>query len=170
MPRFKILPELSTFAADARSSLHPIHVEASGLEGWFDTGIRGSSIDPDVAGRACVELAVDLMRTGNRLYDRELERKLEVRKFPTIVGEVRSLRSGSAADRYWIDGEVRVRGVSRPVETEVTIRLLDDGALRIRGEHEFDVRDFGLDPPRFLMIRVHPEVRVRCSIVAEQEG
>jgi hypothetical protein len=38
------------------------------------------------------------------------------------------------------------------------------------GEHTFDIRDFGMDPPKILMFRVEPEVNVRVEIVAEKVG
>jgi hypothetical protein len=41
--------------------------------------------------------------------------------------------------------------------------------LRLEGRSTFDIRDFGMDPPRILMLRVHPEVAVRVEIVAERE-
>jgi hypothetical protein len=33
----------------------------------------------------------------------------------------------------------------------------------------FDMRDFQLDPPRLLMLKVHPQVRVRGRLVAVRE-
>ena len=41
--------------------------------------------------------------------------------------------------------------------------------LAIRGEHGFDIRDFGMEPPRILMLRVEPDVSVRVEIIAEKE-
>jgi hypothetical protein len=43
----------------------------------------------------------------------------------------------------------------------------EDGTVRATGHSTFDVRDFGLEPPRILMFRVEPEVRVRVEIIAE---
>ena len=37
------------------------------------------------------------------------------------------------------------------------------------GESTFDIRDFGMEPPRILMLKVQPEVGVRVEIVAERE-
>ena len=39
-----------------------------------------------------------------------------------------------------------------------------------RGQSSFDIRDFGMEPPRILMLRVQPEVTVRVEIVAEKES
>ena len=39
----------------------------------------------------------------------------------------------------------------------------------LAGETTFDMRDFGMEPPRILMLRVEPDVTVRVTIVAEKE-
>ncbi len=52
----------------------------------------------------------------------------------------------------------------------MTLAVQDDKTIRLEGESTFDVRDFGMDPPKMFMLKVEPEVRVRVVIVAEQEG
>ena len=47
---------------------------------------------------------------------------------------------------------------------------MPNGTLRLTGESIFDIRDFGMDPPRILMLKVEPEVGVRVEILAEREG
>ncbi len=46
---------------------------------------------------------------------------------------------------------------------------IDDSTLQLEGESTFDIRDFGMEPPRILLLRVHPEVKVRVAIVATKE-
>jgi hypothetical protein len=52
----------------------------------------------------------------------------------------------------------------------VTISAPDAHSLLIEGEQVFDIREFGVEPPKILMLRVHPDVRVRIKVVAQQEG
>ncbi len=47
--------------------------------------------------------------------------------------------------------------------------VVDDHTVRLDGSSTFDIRDFGMEPPRFLMLKVEPEVVVRVEIVAETE-
>ena len=54
-------------------------------------------------------------------------------------------------------------------EEEMTMTQDDDGTLQLEGESTFDIRDFGMEPPRILMLKVEPEVSVRVEIVAERE-
>jgi hypothetical protein len=39
----------------------------------------------------------------------------------------------------------------------------------VEGEQVFDVRAFNLEPPKILLLRVHPDVTVRVRVVAERE-
>jgi polyisoprenoid-binding protein YceI len=109
------------------------------------------------------------MKSGNVLYDRELERRLEARKYPFIRGSVREVTALGDGQRYRVLGQLEFHGVARPVEGEVRLRVVDERTLEIEGERVFDLRDYGLEPPRILMLKVYPEVRVRAQVIAEQE-
>jgi hypothetical protein len=60
--------------------------------------------------------------------------------------------------------------VTQTVEGEVTISRADDGTLVIEGEQQFDIRDFKVSPPKILMLKVHPEVKVRIRVEAVDEN
>jgi polyisoprenoid-binding protein YceI len=153
---------------DARSSLHPIHSETTGLEGWFEADVQGGGrINPAVTPHARLELAVDEMTSGNPLYDREMRRRIDARRYPTISGQLTFMKSTEHDGRYLVGGEITFRGVTKPYEDEVTLTQLDDATVRLEGEHTFDVRDFGMEPPRILALRVYPDVKVRVEIIAK---
>jgi hypothetical protein len=59
--------------------------------------------------------------------------------------------------------------VTKTVEGEVTLSVLDDGTFEVEGEKVFDIRDFGLTPPRILMLKVYPDVTVRGRVVAAKQ-
>lgn len=170
MARFRILPQRSRLVVTARSSLHPIRIETAGLEGWFEAGREGDGLDTEVAPNAQVQIELELLRTGNPLYDREIERRLEARKYPRVVGSVQGIRALDGDGRYAIASELRLHGVTRSLEVEVAVRFLDADTVEVEGEHTIDVRDFGLEPPRLLLLKVRPDVHVRCVAVAEREA
>jgi polyisoprenoid-binding protein YceI len=155
---------------DATSSLHPIHTETHGLEGTFEADLLESGrLDPAVAPRAKLELAVRLLSSGNPFYDRELQRRTEARKFPFISGQLTSMKQIDGEGRYLVAGDVTFRGATRSIEGEMTLTTPDDRTVCLEGEHTFDIRDFGMQPPRILTLRVHPEVAVRVTIFASRE-
>lgn len=152
---------------EGRSTLHPIRVATSGLEGTIEANVAGSRLDLSTPPTARVEIAAEQLKPGKMLYDRELERRLEVKNFPRIMGELISVAGLDSANRYLLRGNLFLRGVTLTIEGEVNLTVLDGGALRIEGERVFDMRGFGLEPPKLLMLRVHPEVRVRGRVLAE---
>jgi hypothetical protein len=169
VPRYRIVPERSQVIIDASSSVHPIHTRTNGLEGFVELTLTGGRVDVGAMKRGWLSLPVDRLRSGNPLEDRELRRRIDARRFPTIDGELTHLESMDG-DQYLVGGDLTFRGTTRAYEAPMTISALDDNTMRLTGQATFDVRDFGMEPPRILMLRVHPEVEVRVEIVAERES
>jgi polyisoprenoid-binding protein YceI len=168
--RYRIVPERSRVWIDARSSLHPIHSTTDGLEGFVDLETQdGDGVDLSVEPAGKLSFRVDRLSSGNRLEDRELQRRIDARRFPTIDGVLTQIERGDDDSRYRVTGDLAFRGVVRRCEDEMTISVIDDRMLRLDGRSTFDIRDFGMDPPRILMLRVDPEVVVRVEILAERE-
>lgn len=163
--RFEIDPDGSRVWVDATSSIHPIHSETSGLQGFFEASLtrRGLDLAAPVQGR--LELAVGRLSSGNPLYDREMRRRVDARRFPTISGELTGIEQAERG-AYTVRGDVTFRGVTRSYLDRLDVTLVDRRTLRLAGSHVFDVRDFGFQPPRILTLRVHPDVAVRVEIVA----
>ncbi len=155
---------------DARSSLHPIHSTTVGLDGFvdmeeFDNGEVTLAEPP--AGE--LSLPVNRLSSGNVLEDRELHKRVDAKRFPTIDGVLTHLERIDGTSRYRARGDLAFRGVSRACEDELTLEVVDDRTVRLDGQSTFDIRDFGMEPPRILMLRVEPEVVVRVEIIAERE-
>ncbi|HXF56493.1 MAG TPA: YceI family protein [Actinomycetota bacterium] len=169
MTRFRIVPERSTVWIDARTNVHPVHAEATGVEGFVEARLEGDRLDLSARPGGRVELAVERIRSNNALFDGELRRRVEARRFPTIVGEVTEVREAGDG-RYLVRGDLTFHGVTRTVEGTVTLSRSDPGTLRLEGEQTFDIRDFGLEPPRLLVLKAYPDVRVRVRLEARAEG
>ena len=56
---------------------------------------------------------MDSLKTGNMLYDRELERQLDVRKYPRIRGEIVEVKELEAGRRYKVRGNLSLHGVTK---------------------------------------------------------
>jgi polyisoprenoid-binding protein YceI len=169
MPEFRIMPERSEAWVDAETSLHPIHGHATGLEGSIEAEVAGGRFDLSVAPRMHLELPVERLTSDNPLYDSETRRRIEARKYPTIVGEAREVSESDTPGTYRVRGDLTFHGVTRAVEGDVRVSLPDDRTLVVEGERVFDVREFGVQPPKLLTLRVHPEASVRIRVVAERD-
>jgi polyisoprenoid-binding protein YceI len=166
--KYQIAPDRSQVWIEARSSIHPIHGEAKGLEGELELDISDGGVDLSTQPAAQLELDVGRLTSGNAAYDTQMARVVDARKYPKITGVAREFRPAGQGGRYHVRGDLTFHGVTRTVEGDVAISMLDDESLLVEGEQVFDVRDFSLQPPKILMIRVHPDVRVRVRIEARR--
>jgi hypothetical protein len=167
---YRIVPDRSRVWIDARSSLHPIHSTTDGLEGYIDLDARdGEQVDRGVQPLGKLSFPVARLSSGNPLEDRELYRRIDARRFPTIDGVLIDLEPMGSDSRYRVTGDLAFRGVVRRYEDEVTLTVIDDHTIRLDGESTFDIRDFGMEPPRILMLRVEPDVVVRVEIFATRD-
>jgi polyisoprenoid-binding protein YceI len=168
--RYLIVPEQSLVVIDAKSSLHPIHTRTRGLEGALDLDVLpGGRVNLRAEPNARLSLAVEKLSSGNPLEDRELRRRIDAGRFPSIEGELSELRETGEGGRYVARGDVTFRGVTKTCEGEIAITQVDERTLRLEGTHSFDIRDFGMKPPSILMVRVQPDVSVHVEIVARRE-
>jgi polyisoprenoid-binding protein YceI len=163
------VPERSTLWAEAKSSLHGIHIESHELAGSFEIEVSAEGLDLTKPPSGQLELEADSLKTGNRLEDGQIESQLEVRKYPKVRGAVRGV-TALAGGRYRVRGDLTLHGVTKSVEGDVTLRTIDDKTVEVEGEKVIDVREFGLNPPKILMMKVYPDVKIRAKVVAVREG
>ena len=169
MTTYRVISGDSVVGIHARSSLHAIDGHAGDVSGTVDLEVVDGIVRRLLAGH--LEVPVSSLRSGNVLEDAELQRRVDARRFPTIVGEVQSAEVLELLDdggRFRVDGDLTFHGVTRPVTGELRITR-EGGAgerdrVRVEGEQVFDVREFGVNPPRILLLRVEPEVRVDISL------
>jgi polyisoprenoid-binding protein YceI len=169
MPRFRIVPDRSRVWLEASSSVHPIHGEAAGLAGTVEVQFNGVGIDLSCPPEISVELPVERLKSGNRLEDAEMMRRVDARRYPTIRGVVRDMKPQGDDGRYMVTGDLSFHGVTQTLDGEVTVSRPDEQTVVIEGEREFDIRDFNVAPPKILMLKVHPEVKVRIRLEAVGE-
>src|SRR6476660_2706857 len=117
MARYRIVPDRSRVYIDARSSLHPIHSETDGLDGWLELAAEpGGRVDLTVAPAGHLELAVSRLSSGNPLEDRELRRRIDARRYPLISGDLGVMKDGDGDGSYLVGGDLTFRGVTRRCE------------------------------------------------------
>jgi polyisoprenoid-binding protein YceI len=165
--RFRVIPEQSQLWIEARSSLHPIHGEGTGIQGEAELEVSDGKIDLSAPLKARIELPVERLRSGNALQDMEMRRRIEAQKYPTIIGELVKATALSQPNRYRLQGDLTFHGITRRLEADVGATLDGQRVLRVEGEYVLDVRSFGVTPPRILGLQVYPEVKVRFRVVAE---
>ena len=82
------MPDQSQVLIDARSSLHPIHTRTDGLDGHLDMEVLGGGrVNLHSQPFAKLSFPVNKLSSGNPLEDRELKRRIDSRRYPTIEGK-----------------------------------------------------------------------------------
>jgi hypothetical protein len=168
MPTFHVVPAESPVLIDARSSVHPVRAQSRELSGTV-------TVELDPAGRpelaapyaAHLRLPVESIHSGHSLQDREMYRRLDTRRHPDITVELTEAVAVDGDRRYRARARIGVRGQVQLVEGEVTVATEGDRLL-VEGEKTIDMRIFGMEPPRLLMLKVEPEFLVRVRITAQR--
>jgi polyisoprenoid-binding protein YceI len=167
--RYSFDPLRSCVWVSGRSSLHPINTETRGITGWFEaSGRNDGSLDLDLPIAGELQVAVERLTSGNQLYDHELRRRIDARRYPMIEGRVTKISADGPHPRYSVAGDIVFHGKTRSFEHGMDIELGEDEVSLI-GDYVFDIREFGMKPPSMLMIRVYPEITVRVEIHGTRE-
>jgi PadR family transcriptional regulator PadR len=165
--RFEVIAERSAVLIEARSSVGPITFGAVGVTGTITAEVEGDAIRPGSSPAARLELEVAKLSSGNSIYDAELLRRIDARRYPTVVLDLRRCVGVGSADRYHVDGEITFHGATRPAEGSVGVALTPERRLVVSGEQVFDIRDFDMASPTVLMLRIYPDVVVQLQVEAE---
>jgi polyisoprenoid-binding protein YceI len=150
--------------------MHPINAKTGTLVGTIEGELGDDGVPRfELEHGARLQLAVETMKSGHRLQDMEMQRRMDVRRYPQIEVVIDRAWQANRPGRYRASVKVTAHGQTRSFEEDFSMQV-EGRRLVIEGEHTFDMRDFDVNPPNFLALKVHPEVRVRARIVAEQDG
>ncbi|MFV9671890.1 MAG: YceI family protein [Acidimicrobiia bacterium] len=156
--RWSIDTESASVTFVATSSVHPIRSFGT-ASGWFEAAFDGAEFTQGETLHGRFEIPVGDLSSGNPLVDREMKRRVDTAAHPLIVAEIETTED-TGGDTAKITGTIRFLGIETLVEGELIILP----GPRLTGVGEFDVRWWGLDPPRLLMLRVDPIVTVEIDL------
>ena len=163
--RFAIDSAASALLIEARSTVGPIELATTALTGFADVAVDGESLRG--ATSATIELAVESLTSGKALYDAEVHRRLDARRYPVIRAELKGARQLDV-HRWALEGGLTIHGTTRDMTGSAEVRLMQSRRLRIIGEQVLDIRDFAISLPSTLMLRIYPDVMVRFRLEARE--
>jgi polyisoprenoid-binding protein YceI len=159
----------SVLLIEVRSTVGPLSFGCVGVSGSLHAAVVDGALCTDLAPSGRLEVDVSGLSSGNSLYDAELLRRIDARRFPTATVLLQGCAPCGPGTRYRLEGELTFHGVTRPARGNVNVEVVSDGRLIIMGEQVFDIRDFGIPSPTVLMLRIYPDVRVRLYVEAARE-
>ena len=162
---FEIVSDRSAVLLAARSNVGPVAFGTTEVTGSIALVTNGTEIDATAAPCARIEIATESLTSGNALYDAELARRIDARRFPlTVVELLHAERADS--ERFMVRGAVTFHGVTRELAGTVAVSFAAPDTLVVTGEHALDIRDFDLSAPTMLMLKIFPDVRVQLQLEA----
>jgi PadR family transcriptional regulator PadR len=167
--RYRLVPERSVVLIEVRSTVGPLSFGALGVTGFVEAAITYGVLRAGTQPSGRIDIDVSGLRSGNGLYDAELLRRIDARRFPTATVELSKCDPSGISSRYNLEGALTFHGVTRPVQGAVSVEAVSDSRLLITGEQAFDIRDFAIPSPTVLMLRIYPDVRVHLQAEAELE-
>jgi hypothetical protein len=116
-----------------------------------------------------LEVAADRMDCGNGTMNGHMLKTLKAKEHPLIAFEVGSYGLTRAVDRTKavLTGTLDIGGVQKPVTVPVELLDAGDGALRVTGAYELNMRDYDLQPPSLMLgtLKVREKVKVNFDLV-----
>ena len=145
----------------ARSSVHDTTTVWSKLDGDVDA-------DPDAieAARATFRVDMTAFDAGDWLKNRKLRKDFAMDDHPTATFElqrVSDVQRDGAKFSAKADGVLRWRGKDVPLSLQGT-GTLDATKVTARASFELDIRQLGLQPPRFFVFKMEDVVTVEVEI------
>lgn len=170
------------------SNVRDWDAESTRIEGALEIG-NAESRSPDIIlGRllegeipevkATVRIPAQSLTSSSRRLTANMHGYMNVSDYPYIIFELRSIESIDADEEAGLEtgqglvtrvtGSLSVSGQSRETSLPV-VWVREDGFLRLSGEVELKMSDFGIDPPTMMLgaLRTADEVMVSFHWVLE---
>lgn len=164
---YRVVTAESEVSFFGESSVHPIEVSVA-PSGWFSATLSPHGIDEASRVEGHIDIPVTDLSSGNPLLDRETKRRTDAKRYPSITGDLTKVLTVEGAEAE-IEGLISFRGEDVEVEGRIELREIAPDGIVLEGEGLFDVRWWGLEPPKLLMLKVHPEITVRIRLVMKAE-
>jgi polyisoprenoid-binding protein YceI len=164
---YRVVPSRSAIIVKARSNVGPIAFATGNINGSISAAVDESGLMVDSSVMARLEIRLNTLASGNSLYDAELMRRVDARRFPLAIVDLASSSRLGATDDFDLKGNLTVHGVTRPINGKVTAEMTGLERITVDGEQVIDIRDFALGLPSTLMLKIYPDVWIEMHLEAE---
>lgn len=164
--RFVVAHDRSAVLFAARSNVGPVSFGTTAVRGSIEVAVHDGTIDLSVQPAARLEVEMETLTSGNSLYDVELQRRVDARRYPTTAIDLVDVEAVGGG-RFLLRGAVTFHGVTRELAGTVALTFPNPQTLAIVGDHALDIRDFGVAVPSMLMLKIFPDVRVALQLEAD---
>lgn len=156
------LSDTSAMTIDGSSSLHDWTVTANTMQGTLtEDGQNINTIEFTVA-------VADILSDRAKAMDNKMHEALKKEEHPKVTFTVDEA-TAAIGEEQELNGTLIIAGVEQEVGIPATI-IQDAQTLRVKGEREIALKDYGIKPPTamFGSIVVGDEVTVKFDLVFEK--
>lgn len=122
-----------------------------------------------------VDIQVDSIECGKRKMNQDLQKALQVEKYPQISFLYQSAELLSEPDnpddgfQLEVQGLLTIAGTTKEIKFTTEAYYINSGSVRARGGTTINMTDFGVEPPTALMglIRANEELTVNFDLIAK---
>ncbi len=164
MTRYEVQRSRSAVEIFARSTLRPFR-GAAPVSGHVDAVLADGRLDLTQACSGRLTLRVEDLHGEVQHLDRELRSRMNTQRYPAVTAALQEVTAGPDG-AYVMAGDLTLHGRTQRVAGTASVTGDADGLLTLQGVLQLDIREFGLVPPKLLMLKVHPQVEVRLELVA----
>jgi len=154
--------------ADAASGLVEIAIHGQSTLHGFDGIVEPLPLVLEEAGDgsfgASITVPVTAIDTGIERRNANMREMLDAAHFPSIVARFSGLDRAAVEETGRISFVLRIRGVERPVTALVRDWKRDGNQLDFDAGFDVSLRDFGLQAPSVLFVKVADLVGVRVHV------
>jgi polyisoprenoid-binding protein YceI len=162
---FHLVSEMSAVLVGAKSTAGPITFGTVTVDGRAEFAMTGIDLDAAVPISAYMRIPVASLESGNRLYDSELQRRLDQRRFPIITVEMCTAAS-EGGGRFVAEGDLTISGTTRRQTGFLDLAMPDENTMVATGSEDVDMREFDIDLPSILAFKIYPDVSVQFRLTA----
>jgi polyisoprenoid-binding protein YceI len=152
---------------EARSNVGTVSFGSTQVTGTIEAVRDGDLVDTARGPSAVLSVPLASLSSGNALYDAELQKRLAVNRYPDVTIEMVDAEAGGG-NSYHVSGRVTIHGVTSTLHGGVMLTFPEPDAVLVTGEQTIDIRDFDIDVPSVLMLRIYPDVKVSIQLLARQ--
>lgn len=164
--RYAVVPSSSAVLVAARSNMGSVEFGSTQLSGIIELVRSGEHVSIEVCPTVTLDVPLSSLTSGNALYDAELQTRLNVQRFPKVSIELVEAEFLTGLD-YHVTGSVAIHGLTSTLHGIVTLSFPEPDTVLVLGDHTLDIRDFDIDVPSVLMLRIYPDVKVSLHLVAK---
>jgi polyisoprenoid-binding protein YceI len=161
---FDVLPGRSAVLVKARSNVGPISFATTDIEGTFSGVVEDGHIATDGVVTGHLTVSLQGLTSGNVLFDSELRRRIDTRRFPSAILELQGATLSVDRSRYELTSTLEMHDVTRAISGSVSVEISGQDTAVVRGEQTLDVRDFDLEVPTTLALKIYPDVLIELHL------